>query len=84
MLLLQALVPHIGSLQPPKQMLSPFFPDSSNSWKLGQICYYMLLPTSEKQQAHDHLAQTALQLQERFSALVLRLNTTLKSGKIIN
>lgn len=83
-LLLQALVPHIGSLQPPKQMLSPFFPDSSNTWKLGQICYHMLLPTSEKQQAHDHLAQTVLQLQERFSALLLHLNTTLKSGKIIN
>lgn len=44
----------------------------------------MLLPVSEKQQAHDHLAQTFLQLQEWFSTLLLALNTTLKLDKIMN
>lgn len=54
-LLLQTLLPHIGSLQPPRQILSLFFP---NSWDFGQICHHELLPMSEEQPNLVRLVQT--------------------------
>lgn len=75
-LLLQALLPHIGSLQSPKQILSLFF---ANSWKFGQICHPC---------ATAHVRETAQPWSScpyflcRRGLALLNLNTN--SGKVIN